>query len=275
MKSLRQLAPFRRKDTRGNDVNIANQDPLVRRSSSSSVDGSIDGSIVDASADLNADSGARDGGHAAGTVGTGGVKSSAQAGVKTGSRAGGARPVGARGGLSGGNLEVVSGVRGLPRPALRWVGPAGRIALREFDFAADSDVICGWQEDTYSLNFSDFRFTESFAAAFRHDLRRAALDPHHALFVLDEGEVIGFLWLVICENTWTGERYGYINNLYIAAARRSGGLAGELMAQADLWFKSRRIKRVRLTVTVANEAACRLYERCGYSVTRREMEKNL
>src|SRR5215210_1894710 len=29
-----------------------------------------------------------------------------------------------------GTLQSVNGVRGLPRPALRWVGAAGRIALR-------------------------------------------------------------------------------------------------------------------------------------------------
>ena len=172
-------------------------------------------------------------------------------------------------------LPSISGVRGLPRPALRWVGQAGRIALREFDFAADADVVCSFQEETYTLNFPDFRYTDSFAAAFRHDLRRASLDPHHGLFVLDEGQIVGFLWLVICENSWTGERYGYINNLYIMPPRRSLGLGTELMQQADDFFRSRRIKRARLTVTAANTAAGHLYQRCGYSIARWEMEKEL
>lgn len=176
---------------------------------------------------------------------------------------------------SGATLPPLSGVRSLPRPALRWVGTAHRIALRELDFAADADIVCSWQRETYNLNFADFRFTDSFAAAFRHDLRRAALDPNHGLFVLDDGAPIGFLWLVICENTWTGERYGYINNLYLTPAQRAHGLGGELMEQSETWFKSRRIKRVRLTVTIANEAACRLYQSRGYEVTRWEMEKNL
>jgi hypothetical protein len=67
-------------------------------------------------------------------------------------------------------------------------GSGGRIALRPFDFGADADAVCSWQKETYSLNFPDFRFTDSFAAAFRHDLRRGALDPHHGIFVLDEGD---------------------------------------------------------------------------------------
>lgn len=175
----------------------------------------------------------------------------------------------------GASLEPMSGVRKLPRPALRWVGNGHRTALREFDFAADGDAVCAWQQETYSLNFPDFRFTDSFAAAFRHDLRRAALDPHHGIFVLDEGELSGFLWLVVCENTWTGERYGYVNNLYLTPQRRGAGLARELMQQAEKWFRERGIKRARLTVTTSNAAACRLYENCGYSTTRWEMEKEL
>src|SRR5687767_7893356 len=73
-------------------------------------------------------------------------------------------------------------LQGLPRPALRWVGPAGRIALREFHLESDADAVCAFQEDTYSLNFPDFHFTRGFAQAFRHDLLRATLDNHHGLF---------------------------------------------------------------------------------------------
>jgi len=167
------------------------------------------------------------------------------------------------------------GVKPLPRPALRWVGPAGRVALREMDYGSDVEAVCAFQEETYSLNFPDFRYTDSFAGAFRHDLRRASLDNNHGLFVLDDREVIGFLWLLICENTWTGERYGYVNNLYISPARRDEGLGGELMRQADTFFRRRGIHRVRLTVTATNLAATTLYEHCGYHVTRWEMEKEL
>jgi ribosomal protein S18 acetylase RimI-like enzyme len=174
-----------------------------------------------------------------------------------------------------GQLDAMAAVRNLPRPALRWVGPAGRIALREFDFQSDAEAVCSFQSDTYSLNFADFRYTGSFAAAFRHDLRRASLDPHHGIFVLDAGSILGFLWLVICENSWTRERYGYVNNLYLTEAFRGQGLASELMVQSDSWFRSHGIRRVRLTVTAANEAACRLYERNGYQTTRHEMEKDL
>lgn len=166
----------------------------------------------------------------------------------------------------------------LARPALRWVA-GGRVALRPFDFDADAAAVCSFQPETYAVNFPDFRHTPAFASAFRHDLRRACLDPHNGLFVLDDGRerdnIIGFLWAGIFQNNWTGERYGYINNLYVTPQRRSQGLGYELMKQADDFFRSRGIKRVRLTVTAANASAVALYENSGFKVQRWEMEKEL
>jgi ribosomal protein S18 acetylase RimI-like enzyme len=166
-------------------------------------------------------------------------------------------------------------VRQLPRPAMRWVGPAGRAALRPFDFDADANAVCAFQEETYSLNFPVFRYDPAFAAAFRQDLRRASLDGQHGLFVLDESRLIGFLWIVICHNSWTNERFGYVNNLYIVPERRGLGLGRELMKHSDDFFRSRGVKIARLTVTATNEAACALYSAAGYTTERFEMEKEL
>ncbi len=172
-------------------------------------------------------------------------------------------------------LEGVSRAHALPRPAIKWLGTGARIALRSFDFAHDADAICAFQQETYRVNFPDFDFTPEFDQAFRHDLRRASLDTAHEMFVLDNGAPVGFLWLVVCENTWTSERYGYINNIFVSPHLRGQGLACELMLQADAFFRNRRIRRVRLTVTSSNQDAVRLYERSGYEVTRWEMEKDL
>ena len=167
------------------------------------------------------------------------------------------------------------------RPLLRRVEHNPRLGLREFDWNADAEIIGQWQRETYALNFPDFAFTPDFAAAFRHDLRRAALDENNGLFVLSEldcnrGELLcGFVWIVLCHNNWTGERYGYINNLYIEPSRRGCGLSDELLLYAENWFRERGVTRLRLTVTSTNVAACRLYERMGYATQRFEMEKEI
>lgn len=167
------------------------------------------------------------------------------------------------------------------RPLLQRVENWPRLGLRVFDWNADADVIGEWQRETYALNFPDFGFTPEFASAFRHDLRRAALDENNGLFVLSEldshkGEALcGFVWIVLCHNNWTGEHYGYINNLYIEPRRRGCGLSDELLLFAENWFRERRVTRLRLTVTSTNVAACRLYERMGYATQRFEMEKEI
>jgi len=173
----------------------------------------------------------------------------------------------------------------LPSPALKWVGGAGRIALRAFEFGADADAVCAFQRETYGLNFPDFKWSDGFASTFRHDLRRASLDGHHGLFVLDAGtqpgespapgRVAGFLWVVICQNSWTRDRYGYVNNIYVGPWHRNQGLGRALLTQSDVWFRTKGIKRVRLTVTVSNDAARHLYEQSGFKLTRYEMDKEL
>ncbi len=167
------------------------------------------------------------------------------------------------------------------RPFLRRINADPRVGLRVFDWSADAEIVSEWQRETYALNFPDFGYTPEFAAAFRHDLRRAALDENNGLFVLSEldshnGEQLcGFVWVVLCHNNWTSERYGYINNLYIAPSRRGHGLSDELMSYAESWFRERRVSKLRLTVTSTNVNACRLYERLGYQTQRFEMEKDI
>lgn len=148
--------------------------------------------------------------------------------------------------------------------------------LRGFDFQADADTVCSFQRETYELNFPDFRYTPAFLRAFRYDLQRSSLNPDHGLFVLEEGgAVVGFIWIAIVENSWLDERYGYINNIYVAPERRGQGLAGELMRQGEKYLYARGIRELRLTVTQSNASAVALYQACGYEVERWEMSKKL
>ena len=162
-----------------------------------------------------------------------------------------------------------------PRGILCRLGSDG-LALRAFDWESDSAAVCEFQHDTDALNFPGYQFTSHFDQAFRHDLRRAMLDNLHHLFVLEDGSgVCGFLWIVICENNWTGERYGYLNNIYVAPPRRGRGLGKALMAHADEVLRAQGVQKARLTVTSSNQSAVALYEAAGFSKTRWEMEKEL
>ncbi len=175
------------------------------------------------------------------------------------------------------------GVTNRVRPAsggMRPVAPVawqqGDLVLRQFSFAHDADIVCSFQHDTYTLNFPGFVVDQRFLNAFRHDLRRAVDDPTHGVFVLEKsGRVVGFLWIVTYENGWTGEHYGYVNNVYVAPEARGQGLGRLMMDYTEKHFRQRGITRIRLTVTANNDAAVNLYKSQGYVTARYEMEKNL
>lgn len=166
------------------------------------------------------------------------------------------------------------------RDAWRWIDENTQIALRTFDFNRDADAVCAFQHETYALNFSDFHYTDHFARAFRHDLRRAALQENNGLFVLEDRStaphrVVGFLWMIVYRNQWTGDEYGYVNNVSVDSAFRGRGLGRKLMREVDHFFRNRGVDTVRLSVTATNQAATHLYLSSGYQTKRWEMEKNL
>lgn len=167
--------------------------------------------------------------------------------------------------------------RELPTPALRHLGQNGELAIRSFDWNADADHLCAWQRETYAINFPDFKLSLEFAQAFRHDLRRAYLDSNHAIWMLDNPQKApcGFIWVVLCTNSWTNERYGYVNNLFVEGNYRGQHLGEELLLHAQGWFKTRKVAKLRLTVTGSNLSARRLYERAGFEVERLEMEREI
>lgn len=148
--------------------------------------------------------------------------------------------------------------------------------LRRFNWFRDAEVVYSFQEDTFSVNFPDFIMTRRFETAFRNDLRRATNDRNHGVFVVEiEGEVVGFLWVAIFSNTWTGERYGYINNIYVRPELRERGIGNMMMAKAESFFRFHHLRKLRLTVTSSNAAALGLYQKAGFQIQRHEMEKDM
>ncbi len=136
--------------------------------------------------------------------------------------------------------------------------------------------MASFQEDNFSANFPDFIMTRRFDACFRHDIKRAGHNRDHGLFVIEiGGQIVAFLWVAVYYNSWTGERYGYVNNIYVCREYRNRGLGKLLLNKADSFVRSRRVRNIRLTVTCSNPEAIALYEKMGYQTTRHEMEKEI
>ncbi len=57
---------------------------------------------------------------------------------------------------------------------------------------------------------------------------------------------------------------GTIHDLYVTDTMRGHGIATELIARAEQWFKAQNINRVVLAVLKTNRAAMKVYEKTGF-----------
>jgi hypothetical protein len=129
-------------------------------------------------------------------------------------------------------------------------------------------------EETYSTNFADFQLYDSLPLLFATDLRRAALDPHHGLFVLDEGELVGFL----CSSS--ARTLGRVSatatsHRDIALPPTQGGPRPRPDEQPTRGFATMRIKRARSQSQSPTPTPANFLNAAATTSRRWEMEKDL
>lgn len=104
---------------------------------------------------------------------------------------------------------------------------------------------------------------EIYAAWAANACRLIAAD---AVLIATDGErVLGFVTCSIGSGH-TGLRVGTIGLVATDAASRGQGVAGALTHAAVQWFRSQQVPVVEVGTQLANIAAARLYERCGFRV---------
>ena len=107
---------------------------------------------------------------------------------------------------------------------------------------------------------------------------RAALRarlPQEVFFVAeaDDGERLGFAYVVTERDFFTDEEYAHVSE--IATTRSGEGAGGALMDAADRWSRSRGHRIMTLNVVDTNVDAQRFYERRGFSIAHRHYAKRL
>ena len=111
----------------------------------------------------------------------------------------------------------------------------------------------------------------------RVELRRAfaAPDDGSAVFVADgeDGERLGFAYLVLHVDFFTRERHGHVSE--IAVARDGTGAGRLLMAAAEQYFTGLGVRFITLNVNVANERGMRFYEGLGFAPQSKQFVKVL
>ncbi|MCZ7572391.1 MAG: GNAT family N-acetyltransferase [Ardenticatenaceae bacterium] len=79
-----------------------------------------------------------------------------------------------------------------------------------------------------------------------------------------DGRNVGHVWLGETTEAFSGERRGYIYDLYVVPEARRRGVARALMAAAEDLARRRGYREIGLTVATHNDAARHLYESLGY-----------
>ena len=69
--------------------------------------------------------------------------------------------------------------------------------------------------------------------------------------------------------------FGLVSDLFVVETERGHGLAGRLLAEAERYFRSAGLRRMRIGALVANAPAIRAYRKSGFADYELVLEKTL
>lgn len=104
-------------------------------------------------------------------------------------------------------------------------------------------------------------------------------DQSQALFIAERArgngadEPIGFVWVVVHTDFFTGEPHAHVSE--IAVSVEAAGVGSALMAEAEAWARARGDRYLSLNVNERNVRARALYERLGYDTDHIALVKRL
>ncbi|RLJ10139.1 MAG: hypothetical protein DRP15_01020 [Candidatus Aenigmatarchaeota archaeon] len=135
----------------------------------------------------------------------------------------------------------------------------------------DLDVITMFKQESGRISFPDSKIDlEMFKRSL---LSRVRKDPETVKVIEKDGEIIGYIYFFI-KKTLTGT-CGYIEHVFVRNEHRGKGLGKLLMKEAERYFKSKGIKRIRATVTLSNQTSLAMCRSLGYKEKRIILEKEL
>ncbi|MDU9418518.1 GNAT family N-acetyltransferase [Staphylococcus lloydii] len=88
-------------------------------------------------------------------------------------------------------------------------------------------------------------------------------DGAHYYALKEDNQLIGYTMLGVKEDNLTGDKYGFIYELYVMPTYRKLGYGKQLLAFTKQHFKQLGYDKIRLNVYVGN-AAQQLYKSCGF-----------
>ena len=129
-----------------------------------------------------------------------------------------------------------------------------------------------FDQDHQRINFpKDSPNYERFKEAI---LKEHQEEPEGFFFVYENDKIIGELFLKIRLNPFRRQKYGEVRIIHLDPDNRGKGYGKELLEFADKYFKEKECNYLLAGVSAFNLSSSALFEKCGYGVTRKILEKN-
>jgi GNAT superfamily N-acetyltransferase len=88
---------------------------------------------------------------------------------------------------------------------------------------------------------------------------------HTALLVAESDTPLGFVYLEMLTDYFTGERHGHVGIIAVEDVAEGHGVGRALLDAAASWARMKGYRRLTLNVFEGNVRARRLYERAGFA----------
>ena len=110
------------------------------------------------------------------------------------------------------------------------------------------------------------------------EYKKEIKNPKNAIFVaIEDNKIVGYIECFVDDSFIEFYNYprGFIGELYVLKSYRRKSVGEKLLNHALKWFKSRKLREVRLEVFAGNHPAIKLYEKKKFKIKKYIMEKTL
>ena len=142
--------------------------------------------------------------------------------------------------------------------------------------AGDLEAIVRLHEEDELGSHGD-AWTPENRPAYEAAFAAIARSPENRLFVaIDNNEIVGTFQLTFIPNlTGRGAMRVKVESVKVKAARRSGGIGGQMMTFAEHYAREQGARAMELTSNKTRKDAHRFYERLGFTRSHEGFKKKL
>ncbi len=133
------------------------------------------------------------------------------------------------------------------------------------------NILWEFDNDHQKINFP--KDSPNYEIFKERILKEYEEEPDGFFLVYEENEIIGQLFLKIRFNPYRNQKYGEVRNIHLNLKNRGKGYGKKLLEFADEYFKNKGCEYSLAGVSSLNPSSNFLFEKLGYNLTRKILEK--